>query len=62
MGTRIYVGNWITVSGDSDLEKMFAPHGTVQSRKWSWTATPDVQGFWVCRDGQRGRGPGASRR
>ena len=31
MGTRIYVGNLDYGVGDSDLEKMFAPHGTVQS-------------------------------
>jgi RNA recognition motif-containing protein len=31
MGTRIYVGNLDYAVGDSDLEKMFAPHGTVQS-------------------------------
>ena len=31
MGTRIYVGNLDYGVGDSDLEKMFAPHGTVKS-------------------------------
>jgi RNA recognition motif-containing protein len=31
MGTRIYVGNLDYAVGDSDLEKLFAPHGTVQS-------------------------------
>jgi RNA recognition motif-containing protein len=31
MGTRIYVGNLDYGVGDTELEKMFAPHGTVNS-------------------------------
>jgi RNA recognition motif-containing protein len=31
MGTRIYVGNLDYAVGDTELEKMFTPHGTVQS-------------------------------
>jgi cold-inducible RNA-binding protein len=31
MGKKLYVGNLTYVVGDSDLEQMFAAHGTVQS-------------------------------
>jgi RNA recognition motif-containing protein len=31
MGKKLYVGNLPYGIGDSDLEQMFAPHGTVQS-------------------------------
>jgi RNA recognition motif-containing protein len=31
MGKKLYVGNLTYGVTDSDLEKMFAPHGTVQS-------------------------------
>src|SRR5947199_10835150 len=31
MGKKLYVGNLTYGVGDSDLEQMFAPHGTVQS-------------------------------
>jgi RNA recognition motif-containing protein len=31
MGKKLYVGNLAYSIGDSDLEQMFAPHGTVQS-------------------------------
>jgi RNA recognition motif-containing protein len=31
MGKKLYVGNLGYAVGDSDLEKMFEPHGTVES-------------------------------
>ena len=31
MGKKLYVGNLSYETGDSDLEKLFATHGTVQS-------------------------------
>src|SRR5438552_18239611 len=31
MGTRLYVGNLPYTTSSSELEQMFAPHGTVQS-------------------------------
>jgi RNA recognition motif-containing protein len=31
MGKKLYVGNLAYAISDSDLEQMFAPHGTVQS-------------------------------
>jgi RNA recognition motif-containing protein len=31
MGNKLYVGNLAYSIGDTDLEQLFAPHGTVQS-------------------------------
>jgi len=52
MGKKLYVGNLSYSVTDSDLETMFAPHGTVQSAQVIMDRdTGPIQGVRLRRDG-----------
>ena len=52
MGNKLYVGNLPYSFRDNDLEQSFSQFGAVSSAKVMMGATPAVQGFRFCRNGQ----------
>ena len=57
MAKKLYVGNLTYGVTDSDLQNLFAPHGTVQSAQVIMDRdTRPLERLRLCRDGQRRAG------